>query len=70
MKYFFIIRYVKLHFAVYQRNSALKCLGRTLETEACLELKIEVRQFVLKLRLNIKDSLQIIKDIFTEDSAG
>lgn len=62
MKYFFVIRYVKLHFAVIQRDSALKCLGRTLETEACLELKLEVRQFVLKLKLNIKDSQQMKKD--------
>lgn len=62
MKYFFIIRYVKFHFAVNERDSALKCLGRTLEMEACLELKVEFRQFVLKLRLNIKNSQQIIKD--------
>lgn len=62
MKYFFIIRHVKLHFAVNQRDSALKCLRRTLETEACPELKHEVRQFVLNLRLNIKDSKQMIKN--------
>jgi len=62
MKYFFIIRYVKLHFAVNQRDAAWKCLGRTFETKACPELKLEVRQFVLKLRLNIKDSQQMIKD--------
>lgn len=39
------------------------CLGRTLETEACLELKPEVRQFVLNLRLNGKDSQQMVKDM-------
>lgn len=38
-------------------------LGKTLETEACLELKPEVRQFVLNLRLNGKDSQQMIKDM-------